>query len=99
MCCCLEREESGKVSMKETIKNNAAMASDIMNFLIAVQYRIQRYCGVKLNMMIQRDAEARDDDADGLVGEMDNDKKKAAFGLLRKATGSRYERIRKTIKL
>eukprot|EP00957_Ditylum_brightwellii_P065968 5002930-Ditylum_brightwellii.AAC.1 len=43
MCCCLEREESGNVSMKETIKNNADMAFYIMNFLSNVQYRIQQY--------------------------------------------------------
>eukprot|EP00957_Ditylum_brightwellii_P204299 15338579-Ditylum_brightwellii.AAC.1 len=47
----------------------------------------------------KRDTEARDDDADGLVGEMNDDKKKTAFGILSKATGHGYERIWKTIKL
>eukprot|EP00957_Ditylum_brightwellii_P075129 5708865-Ditylum_brightwellii.AAC.1 len=47
----------------------------------------------------KRDTEARDDNADGLVGEMGDDKKKAAFVILSKATGCGYDRIRKTIKL
>eukprot|EP00957_Ditylum_brightwellii_P056865 4311128-Ditylum_brightwellii.AAC.1 len=49
--------------------------------------------------MVQRDTEARDNNVDGLVNEMDDDKKKAAFGIVSKATGHGYERIQKTIKV
>eukprot|EP00957_Ditylum_brightwellii_P030322 2296566-Ditylum_brightwellii.AAC.1 len=41
MCCCLIKKDLDKVSMKESIKKNIAMVSDVMNFLSAVQNRIE----------------------------------------------------------
>eukprot|EP00957_Ditylum_brightwellii_P156927 11943780-Ditylum_brightwellii.AAC.2 len=95
MCCCLVRKDLDKLSIKESIKKNIGMVSDIMNFLSAVQNRIEQLSGIKMNMMIHRDTEAREDDTERLVSELDGDTMKAAFGILSEATGHGYERIQK----
>eukprot|EP00957_Ditylum_brightwellii_P064964 4928369-Ditylum_brightwellii.AAC.1 len=82
MCCCLLREDLDKVSMKESIEKNIGMVSDIMNFLSDVENKIEQFNGVKMNMMVHRDTEAREDNAEGLVSELDDDTMKAAFGIL-----------------
>eukprot|EP00957_Ditylum_brightwellii_P081069 6166016-Ditylum_brightwellii.AAC.1 len=48
-------------------------------------------------MMIQRNAEAKDDDDDGLIEEADEKSKQAAVSILSKSTGLGYERIWKSI--
>eukprot|EP00957_Ditylum_brightwellii_P103429 7881166-Ditylum_brightwellii.AAC.1 len=50
-------------------------------------------------MMMHRDTEAREDDTEGLVSELDNYTMKAAFGILSEATGRGYERIQERLKL
>eukprot|EP00957_Ditylum_brightwellii_P161666 12308969-Ditylum_brightwellii.AAC.1 len=47
-----------------------------------------------MNMMMHRDTEARKDDKEGLVSELDDDTMKAAYGILSEATGHGYKRIR-----
>ena len=103
MCCCLGRDNlSGEVSMKDYIYGNIDLASDILNFLSAVQGRIERHMGLKTNMMIQRDTETRDDDDDdddddGLVKEADEKSKQAAVCILSVSTGQGYKQIQKSI--
>eukprot|EP00957_Ditylum_brightwellii_P127311 9707489-Ditylum_brightwellii.AAC.1 len=99
MCCFWVREDLDKVSMKESIKKNIGVVSDVMTFLGAVQNRIEQLSQVKMNMMICRDTEAREDDTDGSVSELDDDTMKSAFGILSEATGHGYERIRKRLEL
>eukprot|EP00957_Ditylum_brightwellii_P195088 14864676-Ditylum_brightwellii.AAC.1 len=99
MFCCLVREDLDKVSMKESIKKNIVVVSDVMNFLCAVQNRIEQLNGVNMNMMIRRDIEAREDNTDGLVSELDDDTMKAAFDILSETTGHGYERMQKRLEL
>ena len=65
MCCCVVREDLDKVSIKESIKKNILMVSDVMNFLSGIQNRIEQLSVVKMNMIIHRDTEAREDDTQG----------------------------------
>eukprot|EP00957_Ditylum_brightwellii_P127476 9721006-Ditylum_brightwellii.AAC.1 len=53
--------------------------------------------GLKINMMIQRDTEARDDYDDGLIKEDDENLKQAAVSILSKSTGQGYKQIQKSI--
>eukprot|EP00957_Ditylum_brightwellii_P052528 3983512-Ditylum_brightwellii.AAC.1 len=59
------------------------MASDVMNFISGMQSRIQQYCGIKMNMMIHRDTEPREDYGEELVSNLDDEAKKDAFSILR----------------
>eukprot|EP00957_Ditylum_brightwellii_P003106 236826-Ditylum_brightwellii.AAC.1 len=52
-----------------------------------VQNQIEQLSAVKMNMTIRRDTEAREDDTERLVSELDDDTTKAAFGILSEATG------------
>eukprot|EP00957_Ditylum_brightwellii_P045659 3464668-Ditylum_brightwellii.AAC.1 len=45
---------------------------------LSVHGRIEMHMGLKINMMIQRDTEARDDNDDGLLKEADEKSKQAA---------------------
>eukprot|EP00957_Ditylum_brightwellii_P008674 658443-Ditylum_brightwellii.AAC.1 len=98
-CCCLGRDNlSGEVSMKDSVYGSIDLASDILDFLSTVHGRIEGHMGLKINIMIQRDTEVRDDnDDDGLTKEADEKAKKAAVCTLSKSTGRGYERIRKSI--
>eukprot|EP00957_Ditylum_brightwellii_P130132 9926220-Ditylum_brightwellii.AAC.1 len=99
MCCCLVKEDLDKVSMNESIRKNIGMVSDVMNVLSAVKNKIEQLSGVKMNMMICKDTEAREGDTEGLVSELENDTLKAAFGILSEATGHGYKRIWKRLEL
>eukprot|EP00957_Ditylum_brightwellii_P184262 14034819-Ditylum_brightwellii.AAC.1 len=85
MCCCLVREDLDKVSMKESMKKDIGMVPDIVNFFSAVKNRIEQLSGVKMNMMICRNTEAREDDTEGLVSELDDDTMKTVIGILSEA--------------
>eukprot|EP00957_Ditylum_brightwellii_P089830 6841148-Ditylum_brightwellii.AAC.1 len=93
MSSCLVRKDLDKVSMKESMEKKIGKALNIMNFLSAVKNRIEQISEVKMNIMIHRNTEAREDDTEGLVSELDDEKMKAAFDILSEATGSGYVRI------
>ena len=41
-----------EVSMKDCIKKNLELASDLLNFLSAVQQKVEQYIGIKLDNII-----------------------------------------------
>eukprot|EP00957_Ditylum_brightwellii_P082549 6275840-Ditylum_brightwellii.AAC.1 len=90
------KKDLRELTMCQRWKRNFGMVSDAMNFLSAKQNRVEHLNGVKMNMMVCRDTEAREDGTEGLVSGLDDDTMKAAFGILSETTGCEYKEYRKT---
>eukprot|EP00957_Ditylum_brightwellii_P086704 6597378-Ditylum_brightwellii.AAC.1 len=69
--------------MRERHKRIDTIAREVMccclgRHNLSVQGRIERHIGMKVNMIIKRDTEAREDDKEGLIMELDDKSKCAA---------------------
>eukprot|EP00957_Ditylum_brightwellii_P050835 3854782-Ditylum_brightwellii.AAC.1 len=88
-----------ELTMRQRQKRINEMAMEVMCCCLVKEdvgkYRVEQDSGVKMNMMIHQDTEARDDDAEGLISELDENTKKEVFGIWNEAMGCDYERIRK----
>eukprot|EP00957_Ditylum_brightwellii_P080893 6153286-Ditylum_brightwellii.AAC.1 len=97
MCCYVGKNNvNDEVSMKDHIKNHLELASDLLNFLSAVQQKVDQYVSTKLDNMMRLDTEAREGDRDDLVADLDEKTRRLAYSILSEVTSHGCEQIWKS---